>query len=206
MNTVNDSVKRTCAAVSLLCCALAFLVLCACTHPVSRPPAPGLERFDMNQAQMISMKPAAELRLEIGGPYGWDQEILARACNPVSGECFTGRMMLMEKGESSTAVVTNAWGFKTGEIQTSSGGKTKTARGILKGDKGTIIHLTLETQRVDENRPGGGAPFYYRGFGEGTDNHDSRYSVQFSGNSLRYWYKDGDDLLKSARRDLQPGK
>lgn len=199
----NDgSIVKTHNILALL--AAIFLASCATVPPEYRPPAPGLERFDMYQGQMFSMKNGTELRFEIGGPYGWENEILARARNPFSGENFSGRLMLLEKGSTSTSVVTNAWGAKTGEIQTSSGADNRIAKGIIKGDKGTIVSLIIETQRIYKNRPGGGAPFYYRGFGEGKDNNDNPYTIQFSGNFLLYWYKNGDELLKSTSLDLKP--
>lgn len=206
LNFINGAKKRSTVTTKVLFALLGslFLASCVTVPPERRPPSPGLERFDMYQGQMFSMKSGTELRFEIGGPYGWENEILARARNPISGENFSGRLMLLEKGSASTSVITNAWGAKTGEIQTSSGAGNKIAKGIIKGDKGTIISLTIETQMISKKRPGGGAPFYYRGFGEGKDNNDSRYTVQFSGNWLLYWYKNGDDLLKSTGLDLKP--
>lgn len=206
LNLTINTKQRTLVTMRGLFCllVLTFLAACVSVSPEYRPPAPGLERFDMYQAQVFLLKQATELRFEIGGPYVWENEVLARASNPITGENFVGRLMLMGKDNTSTAVVTNAWGFKKGEIHTTSDGKTKIARGILKGDKGTAINLTIETQRVDEHRPGGGAPFYYRGFGEGTDNHGESYTIQFSGNFHVYWAKNGDEFLKATGRDFGP--
>jgi hypothetical protein len=178
------------------------LFLVSCARPGLTPPAPGLERFDMFQGQMISMKDGTELRFEIGGPHWWENEVLVRAKNHINGESFSGRFILLGNGNASTSIITNAWGLKAGEVQTSSDGKNKIAKGIIKGDKGTIINLTLETRRVDEKRPGGGNPWYYHGFGEGTDNHDNRYTIQFPGNSHSYWHKNSHDLLNSTSSDL----
>jgi hypothetical protein len=158
----------------------------------------------MYQGQMFAMKSGAELRFEIGGTYTWGSEVLVRARNTLSGENFSGRLLLLEKGGASTSVITNGWGLKAGEIQTSSDENAKVAKGIIKGDKGTIISLILDTQMIHKKRPGGGAPFFYQGIGEGVDNSDNRYRVQFSGEWLLYWHKNNDDFLKATSKELVP--
>lgn len=180
---------------------LAQLLLMSCVQAGNRPP--GLEPFDMFQGQMFSMQDGTEHHFEIGGPHWWENEVLVRAKNPVNDENFSGRFILMEKGSSSTSIVSNSFGFKSREIQTSSDGKGKIASGILKGDKGTIINLTIDTQRIDKKRPGGGNPWYYLGIGEGIDNFNHRYTVQFPGNSIKYWYKNSLDLFISTSSDLR---
>ena len=107
------------------------------------------------------------------------------AQNSKTGESFTGQYTGTYKG-GGTATTTED-GSYAGSTNRANGtlyqqsGKFKsnrttfiaptdaTARGVLIGDKGTVIELYMEI------RPG----IVPKGHGEGVDNHDKRYQVQF---------------------------
>ena len=103
------------------------------------------------------------------------------ASNLATGERFSGQYAAFSTGgRTSQSNITNSWGISTGAINTTSESTGSTARGILKGDKGTIITISLDCQSVFFRRnvwtPGGSRP---TGFGEGTDNKGGRYQIQF---------------------------
>jgi hypothetical protein len=102
------------------------------------------------------------------------------ATNPATGEKFTGQYTGTYKGGGTTHTqvdtfdptkrMTNDNMPGQGYTATSHTAPTEaTARGVLMGDKGTVIELSFEIQ------PG----FKPHGHGEGQDNKGKRYQVQF---------------------------
>lgn len=107
------------------------------------------------------------------------------AQNLKTGESFTGQYTGTYKGGG--VATTTEDGSYTGSTSRTNGtlyqhsGKFKTnrttfiaptdatARGVLIGDKGTVIELYMDI------KPG----IIPKGHGEGVDNHDKRYQVQF---------------------------
>lgn len=91
------------------------------------------------------------------------------AHNPVTGESFTGRYTALFIGGTVSTVSESNWkrGNTTASVNTSP--TTAEARGILRGNKGTVItvHLDIEPGLVP------------RGQGEGIDNNGTRYQFQF---------------------------
>jgi len=91
------------------------------------------------------------------------------AFNPVSQENFTGQYTgIYTDGGTTQTTVTNNWGFKTGTATTQTSADHAKIKGILKGDKGTIITIEMDIQT-------GVNP---KGFGEGTDNNGIKYQIQ----------------------------
>ena len=80
-------------------------------------------------------------------------------------------------GGASTGVMRDSWGWTTGTVKTSSDPRA-TARGILRGDKGTIIDVSLDLESVKSNADEG-VFFFFHGQGTGTDNHDTHYQIRF---------------------------
>ncbi len=65
------------------------------------------------------------------------------AFNPVSKESFQGQYRVMlTGGGTSTGVVRDSWGWTAGTVTTTSDPKAA-GRGFLKGDKGTVIDVSL---------------------------------------------------------------
>lgn len=127
--------------------------------------------------KLYSLKDATTLTFEIETSMGTGD---MRATNPKTGEKFAGQYTGIRK--SSTVLLPAGTGNKPpspGEsfVRGLNGqaGDTlivpgyATARGVLTGDKGTMIELFMEIQ------PG----LRPKGHGEGTDNKGGRYQVQF---------------------------
>jgi hypothetical protein len=92
------------------------------------------------------------------------------AFNPATGERFSGQYTGIYKGGgTSQGVYTDSWGFATGSVTTQQAPTGAVAKGVLIGDKGTVINVSMDIQPGD--RP--------TGFGEGTDNNGVKYQVQF---------------------------
>ena len=92
---------------------------------------------------MYSLKDGTELTFEIQRSYGTGD---MSAQNPKTGEKFTGQY-------TATRVA----------------GNYADAHGILRGNKGTVVNVTLEIQ----------AGLMPKGHGEGVDNNGNRYQFQF---------------------------
>ncbi len=133
---------------------------------------------DMLPGKMFSLKDGTELRYEIQFTSSIQRTGTMTAFNPVSNESFQGQYRtILTGGGSSTGVVKDSWGWTTGTVKTSSDPRA-TARGILKGDKGTVIDVSLDLESVKSNADEG-AFFFFHGQGTGTDNHDVHYQIQF---------------------------
>lgn len=107
------------------------------------------------------------------------------AFNHITGENFTGQYTGTYKGggvsrtttdgnfNGSTSSIQNGFSNFSGNISSTSSTFTPpsdaTARGVLIGDKGTVIELYMEI------RPG----IRPKGHGEGIDNKGNKYQVQF---------------------------
>ena len=121
----------------------------------------------MLPGKMYSLQDGTELNFEIQTSYGTGA---MTAYNPVTGEKFSGQYTgIYTGGGASQSNVTNSWGFSTGSVTTQSAPTGAIAKGILRGDRGTIINVSLNIQP-------GARP---TGFGEGTDNKGVRYQIQF---------------------------
>lgn len=97
------------------------------------------------------------------------------AFNPVTGERFNGTYsaIITEGGATEQSVATNFWG-QVGPTVTKTTAATRAAgRGVLRGDKGTVIAITVEI------KPSYVLHINPSGFGEGVDNHGVKYQVQF---------------------------
>ncbi len=117
--------------------------------------------------KMYSLTNGTEMDFKIQTSYGTGS---LSAFNPSTGENFTGQYTgTYQGGGSSHGTIYNANGNRAATVATYSPPTNANARGILKGDKGTIISIYLDIQ------PG----FRPTGHGEGIDNNNVRYQVQF---------------------------
>jgi len=98
------------------------------------------------------------------------------ARNLKTGETFTGKYTAMlVDGGVSTGAYQNAWGFNAGTVTTRKAATRGVGKGILRGDKGTVISISLDIKPSWDYRVNPS------GFGEGTDNKGVKYQVQFGG-------------------------
>ena len=133
--------------------------------------------------KLYSLRDAVTLEFEIETSRGTGD---MRATNPKTGEKFTGQYtgirktttVLLPTGLAGNEPANAADAFFRGLNGGLAGGLNNsaviapnyaTARGVLAGDKGTMIELFMEIQ------PG----LKPKGHGEGTDNKGGRYQVQF---------------------------
>lgn len=143
------------------------ILLASCAVPNPTPTGPF-----MIPGRIYSLQDGTVLEFAIERSSG--QGIMT-AFNPVAGERFTGTYtaIITEGGGSEQSVASNFWG-QVGPTVTKTSAATRAAgRGVLRGDKGTVISITVEIK-----------PSYNRqinpsGFGEGLDNHGVKYQVQF---------------------------
>lgn len=126
----------------------------------------------MIPGRIYCLKDGAELQFAIERSSGLGS---MTAFNPVTGERFTGTYsaMITEGGGVEQSTVANNWGTTTGTVNTVKAATKAEGRGILRGDKGTVINLRMDI------RPSYDARINPSGFGEGTDNHGLGYQVQF---------------------------
>ena len=153
---------------------LLLVVLGGCVMPNVNPIG------TMLPGKMFSLNDGAQFEFEIQTSYGTG---IMTAFNPANGEKFSGQYTGIYKGGGTEqGVYTNSWGFTTGSVTTKSAPTGAVAKGVLVGDKGTVINVNMDIQP-------GARP---TGFGEGVDNKGARYQIQFQAN-----YKTGN-LYKIA--------
>ena len=97
------------------------------------------------------------------------------AFNPVTGERFNGvyTAMITQGGVIEQSVASNFWGQVGPTVTTQTLATRAAGRGVLRGDKGTVISITMEI------KPSYDARVNPSGFGDGVDNHGVKYQVQF---------------------------
>lgn len=144
-----------------------FFLLAGCAtgpQPVSGPV--------MIPGRIYCLKDGAELQFAIERSSG---QGMMTALNPVTGERFTGTYsaMVTEGGGVEQSTIANNWGTTTGTVSKTTLATKAIGRGVLRGDKGTVISLTMDIK-----------PSYHpainpSGFGEGTDNNGLKYQIQF---------------------------
>ena len=90
------------------------------------------------------------------------------ANNPRTGETFTGRCSLMgTNGSQTSGTVVN--GLDISYVKTTTATTKYVLRGVVKGNKGTVIEICIQ---IDEGPP-------LIGTGEAKDNKGGRYQVQY---------------------------
>ena len=133
---------------------------------------------DMLPGEIISLKDGTRLTYEIQFTSSAQGRGTMTAFNPASKESFQGQYrVILTGGGSSTGVVRDSWGWTAGTVTTTSDPRAS-ARGFLKGDKGTVIDVSLDLTPVKSNAQDG-VFFFFSGQGTGTDNHSDRYQVYF---------------------------
>jgi hypothetical protein len=127
----------------------------------------------MIPGRMFNLNDGTEFALAI--EYRFDNGIMT-ARNLKTGEEFNGNYTaIFEDGEVSKGTYSNAWGGNVGSVTTTARATRGTGKGILRGDKGTVISVTMEI------KPTYNRNIYPTGFGEGTDNNGTHYQLQFAG-------------------------
>ena len=139
----------------------AFLFLLAGCGPVTRVPGIG----DMLPGKMYSLKDGTEFVFAVQISYGSGS---MTASNPTTGESFTGQYTGVSTGGGVSETTSSAL-FSTNKVTTTTVPTGAICKGILKGDKGTIITMTINVQT-------GKPP---KGFGDGEDNYGVKYQFQF---------------------------
>lgn len=133
---------------------------------------------DMLPGEIISLKDGTKLTYEIQFTSSAQGRGTMTAFNPVSKESFQGQYRVMlTGGGTSTGVVRDSWGWTAGTVTTTSDPKAA-GRGFLKGDKGTVIDVSLDLTPVKSNAQDG-VFFFFSGQGTGTDNRSDRYQIFF---------------------------
>lgn len=143
------------------------ILLTACATPQHTPTGPV-----MIPGRLYSLQDGTALEFAIERSRG--QGIMT-AFNPVTGERFTGTYsaIITEGGGTEQSVANNFWG-QVGPTVTKTTAATRAAgRGVLRGDKGTIISITVEI------KPSYNPHINPSGFGDGLDNRGVKYQVQF---------------------------
>ena len=126
----------------------------------------------MHQGTIYSLKDGSEMNLEISLLYA-DSGTM-KAFNSKTGEIFTGPYKKISKKNTSQGTITNSFGITIGAVETTSGDGQNTVKGVLKGDKGTIISISLDIEIVR------GAHVSYKGYGDAKDNHGVSYQVHLT--------------------------
>lgn len=135
---------------------------CAVTPPLESGPI-------MIPGSMFNLKDGTKFTFAM--EYRFNNGIMT-ASNPTTGEAFNGNYTaIFDDGQVSKGTYQNQWGGHTGSVTTTTTATRGTGKGILRGDKGTIISVTMDIK-----------PTYSRsilpsGFGEGTDNNGGQYQL-----------------------------
>jgi len=143
------------------------LLLGACAAPRSTVTGP-----IMIPGRLYSLQDGTALEFAVERSSG--QGIMT-AFNPVTSERFTGTYsaIITEGGGVEQSTASNFWG-QVGPTVTKHTVATRAAgRGVLRGDKGTVISITVEIKPSYDSR------INPSGFGDGVDNHGVKYQVQF---------------------------
>ena len=120
----------------------------------------------MLPGQMYSLDDGSELNFKIEKSRGTGS---MTAYNTVTGERFNGQYTGKYTGGERSFGTVSGQGDNISTIQSFTPPSGATARGILRGDQGTVIEVYLDIT------PG----FRPTGFGEGLDNKGRRYQLQF---------------------------
>ncbi|OPL15718.1 MAG: hypothetical protein AVO39_07090 [delta proteobacterium MLS_D] len=146
---------------------LSIFILMAAVFGCSLPRLPD-GHVHMRQGKMISLSDGSEMTIEVQGTRGaiYPEGVML-AVHPTSGETFRGKYYLVSESSTSTGVVQNKWGTKTGKITTTS--ENKYLKGVLKGNQGSVLHVDIAVGKQNSN-------FY----GEATDAKGGKYQIILS--------------------------
>lgn len=140
---------------------LTILLGCATVKPVQKTMLPG---------KIYSLKDGTEMSFSIEMAVNSGE---MTAYNPKTSETFTGQYTGIFTGSTvSQSSATNAWGTTSGKVTTVTSPTGAKVKGILKGDKGTVMDITMDVQPGTVKNPP-------KGIGEGIDNNGLHYQVQF---------------------------
>jgi hypothetical protein len=133
-------------------------------------PPPQTDQIIMIPCSMFSLKDGTEFVFAV--EYKFKNGIMT-ARNLTTGEEFHGNYTaIFPPRELSKSTYQNVWGGNAGSVTTTTNNTRGTGKGILIGDKGTVISVTMDI-----------IPTYNRsifpsGFGEGRDNNGTQYQLQ----------------------------
>lgn len=153
-----------------------FCLLSACATSSQLPKG----QTYMAQGKILSLKDGSEIRLEIEN-YACSREgNVLIASNQKTKENFKGNYAITRESNDSTGVISNAYGFKTGKVETSSSA-VYTLKGFLRGDQGTILSISVNLGGVQVCLGGPGNFQIIKYYGEATDNIGNNYQIYMSG-------------------------
>ncbi len=167
---------------------MTFFLLSACVPP---QPTPN-NLINMVQGKIVSLVDGNEMSLEFENTGCPHQGNTMTALNKKTGETFKGNYIINRLADDSTSVVRDTFGFKTGTIETSSE-VNYVVKGILSGNKGTIMPITIFTGPqvicIELKNPEVNEvvklDIYQNAYGEASDNHGTKYQVFLSGNAVK---------------------
>ena len=165
-----------------------LLILSACASAKPKPS----DYAVMVQGKMVSLMDGNEIALEFENTGIPRNGRIMTALNKKTGETFKGNYIINRQGNDSTSVVKNSLGFKTGTVETSSS-VDFVLKGILTGNKGTIIPVIISTggQRININLKDiefdkvVKFDIYQNAYGEASDNNGTKYQIFLSGNAVK---------------------
>jgi hypothetical protein len=171
----------------LLAAAIVALLLSACA---SLPPF-GKHRYPMLPGTLEPVKEATRIDFELSYDAGMTGGNI-RAINPTTRERFTG-MYTSARGASSPAEGTaEAAGIAAGKGR-AHGREPAKAKGLLRGNRGTIVEMTLDLEIGGEREPYRNV----RGSGEAKDNRGGRYRAKLAPSAVLYDYRNEAELMAS---------
>lgn len=132
-----------------------LLIGCAATTQTAR----------MIPGKMFSLKDGTQLAF--AAEYSTGSGSLT-AHNPTTGESFMGQYTGIYTGGGTST--TESGGLFSSTVTTQTAPTGAKIKGILRGDKGTIINIDMDIQPGDNPT----------GFGEGVDNNGVHYQIQIS--------------------------
>jgi hypothetical protein len=148
---------------------LLSLIFAGCAMAPPTPTGP-----KMIPGHMYNLKDGTEFTFAIESSDGIG---IMTARNLTTGEQFTGNYTAMiTDGGVSTGSYRDKWGYDSGTVTTNTLSTKAIGKGILRGDKGTVISVSMDI------KPSYDASINPSGFGDGTDNNDMHYQLQFGGN------------------------
>lgn len=145
----------------LILSSLIILMGCATVKPAQKTMLPG---------KIYSLKDGTEMTFSVEMAVNSGEMV---AYNPKTGENFNGQYTGIFTGSTvSQSTATNNWGNTSGKVTTVTAPTGAKVKGILRGDKGTVIDCNIDVQPGTRQNPP-------HGIGEGIDNNGLHYQIQF---------------------------
>ncbi|TLM64568.1 MAG: hypothetical protein FDZ69_11570 [Deltaproteobacteria bacterium] len=140
----------------------------------------------MAQGELISLSDGSEIELEVenygSGSNSTEKVLLGK--NEKTGETYKGNYLITESRNDSVGQIYDNFGFSAGTVRSSSTA-TYTLKGLMRGDKGSVIPIVINLGSTVYWIADG--PGYYdklKFYGEATDNKDNKYYIRMNGNVI----------------------